>query len=174
MKHYRKKSTLSMQQAIFLLIVGLLVGTVFTFGNAYWHADVPREDCRRIETEFLEYKKIYVKRSFKVKEIAIDCSDGERYFIDGVSVNRELQYDVEMLSEGEWISLLIHPNSNTILEFAAKGRLILDFEDTAEKLGKEKIGFIILGAFFYFFASVGLYHIVAYKFSGKKKIKGKK
>ena len=169
MKHYRKKSRLSTQQAIFFLIVGLLLGTVFTFVNAYASADVPKEACRRIETEFSDYKKIYNKRSFHVKEIGIDCSDGERYFIDSVSIGQELLYEVEMLSEGEPITLLIHPNSNKILEFSTKNRSILEFEDTMEKLGKEKIAFIVLGSFFYFLAFVGLYHIVSPKFFRKKK-----
>ena len=169
MRRYKKKSILSMRQAICFLILGLMAGTVFTFGTVYSNADVPRESCARIETEFLDDKKIYSKRSSYLKEIAIDCADGERYFINGVSIDQALLYEVEMLSEGDAVTLLIHPKSHRILEFTAGDRLILNFEDTIAKFEKENVGFIILGIFSYCFAVVGLYHIVEQKFFRKNK-----
>ena len=162
-----KKMRLSMQQAIFFLIGGLLLGTVFTFGMAYWNEEIPRESCKRVETEFLDYHEN--RSRHRIREILIDCSNGERYSIDGVSINEALKNALENLSEGERIRLLIHPNSDTILEFSCGGGLILEFKDTIKKLGQEKNGFGILGGFMYFLALVGLYHIVAQTIFKKKK-----
>lgn len=174
MKHYRKKSSPSMQQAIFFLVVGLLLGTVFTFGMSHWNEEIPRESCKYIETEFLDYHERHpLGKPSHIKEIMINCSNGERYFIDGVSINKELRNAVGNLSEGERIRLLIHPNSDTILELSCNEGLVLEFKDTIKKLGQEKNGFGILGVVMYFFAFVGLYHIVAYQFSKKKKRKSK-
>lgn len=174
MKHYRKKSSPSMQQAIFFLVIGLLLGTVFTFGMSHWNEEIPRESCKYIETEFLDYHERHsLGKPSHIKEIMIDCSNGERYFIDGVSINKELRNAVKNLSEGERIRLLIHPNSDTILELSCNEGLVLEFKDTIKKLGQEKNGFGILGVVMYFFAFVGLYHIVAYQFSKKKKRKSK-
>ena len=170
MKHYRKKSSPSMQQAIFFLVVGLLLGTVFTFGMSHWNEEIPRESCKCIETEFLDYHERHpLGKPSHIKEIMIDCSNGERYFIDGVSINKELRNAVGNLSEGERIRLLIHPNSDTILEFSCNEGLVLEFKDTIKKLGQEKNGFGILGGFMYFLALVGLYHIAAQTIFKKKK-----
>ena len=170
MKRYKKKSSLSMQQAIFFLIAGLLMGTVFTFGMSHWNEEIPREACKYVETEFLDYHEDRPPRKpAHIREIIIDCSNGERYFIDGVSINKELRNAVGNLSEGERIRLLIHPNSDTILEFSCGDGLILEFKDTIKKLGQEKNGFGILGGFMYFLAVVGLYYIVTPKISKKKK-----
>ena len=96
----------------------------------------------------------------KIKEIAIDCSNGERYFIDGVSINDELRNQLSLLSAQENITLLIHPNSNTIVEFSSDNAVLLDFNDTIDKLDGEATGFIFLGLFMYFCALVGLYYTV--------------
>ena len=167
MKRYRKRSSPSMQQAIFFLIVGLLMGTVFTFGMSHWNENVPREACKYVETEFLDYHENRSRHS--TREIIIACSDGERYSIDSVSINEELKNAVKNLSEGEKITLLIHPNQDKILELSDGDGLILEFEDTITKLGKEKNAFGILGGFMYLLALVGLYHIAAQKIFKKKK-----
>ena len=165
-----KKMRLSMQQAIFFLVVGLLLGTVFTFGMSHWNEEIPRESCKYIETEFLDYHERHpLGKPSHIKEIMIDCSNGERYSIDGVSINGELKNALENLSEGERIRLLIHPNSDTILEFSCNEGLILEFKDTIKKLGQEKNGFGIWGGFMYLLALVGLYHIAAEKIFKKKK-----
>ena len=58
--------------AIFLLIAGLLLGCVFTFGMQYWNANVIREECTVIDTEFVSYKEIRKpKRPMEIKEIAV-------------------------------------------------------------------------------------------------------
>ena len=169
MKRYRKRSSPSMQQAIFFLIVGLLMGTVFTFGMSHWNENVPREACKYVETEFLDYHEDRpLRRPSHIREIMIDCSNGERYSIDSVSINEELKNAVENLSEGEKITLLIHPNQDKILELSDDDGLILEFEDTITKLGKEKNAFGILGGFMYLLALVGLYHIAAQKIFKKK------
>ena len=159
-----------MQQAIFFLIIGLLMGTVFTFGMSHWNEEIPRESCKYVETEFLDYHERHpLGKPSHIKEIMIDCSNGERYSIDGVSINEELKNAVKNLSEGEKITLLIHPNQEKILELSDGDGLILEFEDTITKLGKEKNAFGILGGFMYLLALVGLYHIAAQKIFKKKK-----
>ena len=170
MKRYRKRSSLSMQQAIFFLIAGLLMGTVFTFGMSHWNENVPREACKYVETEFLDYHEDHpLGKPSHIKEIMIDCSNGERYFIDGVSINEDLKNAVKNLSKGEKIRLLIHPNRDTILELSCNEGLVLEFKDTIKKLGQEKNGFGILGVVMYFFAFIGLYHIAAQTLFKKKK-----
>ena len=145
--------------AIFLLIAGLFLGSVFTFGMQYWNSEVTREDCTLIDTQFVSYKEIrQLKRPMEIKEIAVYCVNNERYFIDGVSINSDLRNSLSELSKHQKIYILIHPNSNTIVEFSTENGTILTFNETIHKLDREATGFLFLGLFMYFCSLVGLYY----------------
>ena len=58
--------------AVFLLIAGLFLGSVFTFGMQYWNSEVTREEYTLIDTQFVSYKEIrQPKRPMEIKEIAV-------------------------------------------------------------------------------------------------------
>ena len=154
-----KRDPMPLGLAIFLLIAGLFLGSVFTFGMQYWNSEVTREDCTLIDTQFVSYKEIrQPKRPMEIKEIAVDCVNNERYFIDGVSINSDLRNSLSELSKHQKIYILIHPNSNTIVEFSTENGTILTFNETIHKLGREATGFLFLGLFMYFCSLVGLYY----------------
>ena len=158
-----RKDPMPLALAIGLLIVGVLLGSVFTFGMQYWNEEVTRESCTIVETRFLAYDEMrQPKRPIEIKEIAIDCADGERYFIDGASINTDLRNKLSLLCVQEIITLLIHPNSNTIVEFTSESGILLIFDETINKLGMEAKEFTFLGIFMYFCAAVGLYYIATY------------
>ena len=154
-----KKDLMPLWFAIGLLIAGLFIGSIFTFGMQHWNAKVSREECTRVETAFVSYDMIYGRRT-SIKEIEIYCSDNERYTIDGVSVNTALREKLVTLSGKEKLTLLIHPNSNTILELSTEHGTLLHFDETVEKLSGEATAFLFLGLFMYFAAGLSLYHIV--------------
>lgn len=156
-----RKDPMPLGIAIGLFVVGIFLGTVFSFGMQYWNKEVTRESCKVIQTEFLSYSEIpQPKRPMEIMEIAIDCANGERYFIDGVSINTKLRNEMNALSKNEEISLLIHPNANTIVEFSTNNGNILKFDETINKLSGEATGFLFLGVFMYFSSLVGLYYMV--------------
>lgn len=161
-KRWRKKQKPApIGQCVFVILIGLILGAVFTFGEQYWSAEVSRNDCNYVETRFLSYEELHKNRySSRPRGFAIDCADGERYFIDRVSVNTELKNALSVLSEQEEISLLLHPNSDTILEFSCEHGNLLIFEDTLSKLRQDAQGFFYLGLFMYFCALVGLVELI--------------
>ena len=156
-----KRDPMPLGMAIPLLLVGLILGSVFTFGMYYWNAEVTRAECTEVHTGFIAYTEIRsYKHPARTKEILITCENNARYDIDGTSITSPLLDKLSMLNEREQVTLLIHPNSNTILEFSTKRETIMTFEDTIEKLSKEKTGFLFLGLFMYFCAGLSLYYIV--------------
>lgn len=156
-----KRRPLSFGAAIGLFIIGVLLGTVATFGMQFWNKPIEREACKSFETQFVAYDEGRPKYlPSKKKEIRIDCSNGGRYFIDIVSINTELLNALSELKVHENISLLIHPNSNTIVELANETAILLRFDETIEKLEQEATGFLFFGIFMYFCALVGLYQII--------------
>ena len=111
--------------AIFIFIIGICLGNVFTFGASHWNAEVEKDECCVIETEFISYDVQYESKE-RIREIIIKCSNNERYYIDGTCASESVQNYLQALSEGEDITLLIHPNSNTILEFSSNKYTILN------------------------------------------------
>ena len=68
--------------AIVMLLIGILLGSVFTFGMQYWNAKTTREACTVVETQFLSYDEIWhAKPTISIVEIAVDCADGNRYLL---------------------------------------------------------------------------------------------
>ncbi len=145
------------------------MGTVCIFGMQYWNEEVTKENCTYMETQFLGYH--IIKNRSGIREIAVDCSDGERYFIDGVSVNAKLKEDLSEMDENDNVEMLIHPNGATIVELLNNDIVLLSFEDSIDKLNKEVSGFLYIGIFMYFCSSIGLVNIVI---NMVKKIKSKK
>ena len=165
-----KRDPMPLGIAIPLSLVGLLLGSIFTFGMSYWNANVSREECHKIHTEYITYTGIrYSKRPTALKEILIDCENNARYYIDGISITSSLLDKLALLDQHEQITLLVHPHSNVILEFSTETDMLLTFEDTLVRLGSEKIGFLFLGAFMYLCAALSIYHILLH-FVRRKKI----
>ncbi len=165
-----KRDPMPLSLAILLLTFGLFLGSVFTFGMQYWNSEVTQEECTQIDTQFVSYEEIRQrKRPMEIKEIAIDCVNDERYFIDGASINTALRNALSKLSGHQKIRLLIHPNSNTIVEFSTETGNILAFHDTIQKLDKEATGFLFLGLFMYLCSLVGLYYTVFHIIKKRKR-----
>ncbi|MBQ8738721.1 MAG: hypothetical protein IJZ04_10495 [Clostridia bacterium] len=166
----RKSDPMPFKLAVFMLAIGILLGSIFTFGMQCWNKNIPREECRVVKTQFLSYDEIWhTKPTVSLVEIAIDCTDGNRYFIDGVSINEELRDQLSSLPKNDDITLLIHPNSNTIVEFSNGQTVLLNFDETIGKLEGESTGFLFLGLFMYFCALVGLYYTVYHIIQRKTK-----
>lgn len=165
-----RKDPMPLGMAIAILIVGIFLGSIFSFGMQYWNEEVTREECSKIETQFLGYENIrQPKRPATIKEIAIDCANGERYFIDGVSINSELRERMATIAYNETVTLFIHPNSNTVVELSTNSGTILPFSETIGKLCGEATGFLFLGLFMYFCSLVGLYYVVWHGIEKRKR-----
>ncbi len=156
-----KKVPISFGAAIFILIAGLLLGSVFTFGKQYWNAEVDRDECALVETQFVSYRVLKPLRSpGRGRGIDVICVNEERYHIDVSSDNADVRKALSELSEHQKIILLIHPNSDTIMEFTTEDGTIMSFDETVCQVGFDGTGFLVLGMFSYFCSLVGLYYTV--------------
>lgn len=165
-----KLRPMPLSMAIFLLIAGIIMGSIFIFGVQHWNAEISREECSTVQTKFVSYEVLHQRRKpHKIHEYAVDCANNERYFIDGECINKDLENALNRLVEDAHITLLIHPNQNTIVEFTTPYSTILAFDDTMEKLGTERTGFLILGIFLYVCALLGLYFILYHVIRAQKR-----
>lgn len=157
----RTKNTLTKGQAVFLLVVGLLLGTVFVFGMQYWNSSVKQEDAIHTEAIFLSHKERFRNGHSK----GIDCffSDYEQLYIDGSCVTSELKEALDLLSPNTKTTLIIHPNADTVLEMSANGNTLLEFQEVQRKLSAEKNEFLILGLFCYTLSLYAFFHLILHR-----------
>lgn len=151
----KKGPPMSMGEAWFLLIVGLLMGTIFTFGMQFWNAPIAEQDAVTDIAIFASYD-IRHGRSGSTKEIVVRFEDRDQLYIDGVCVTDALINQLKAIQQGDEVMLTIHPNSNTILELQYGNKLLLEFDQTTKKLTNEATGFTGLGILCYLAAIAGL------------------
>ena len=138
----------------FLLIAGFIMGTVFTFGMQFWNAPVTKEESIHATAIYESYAT--QREQGRVKEIIVRFKDHEQLYIDGACINDRLLNSIDSLVPGTELSMIIHPNSNTILELHADNQVLLEFQNTSEKLTGEATGFMGLGLFCYVLSACGL------------------
>lgn len=149
---------MSKRTAVFLLIAGLLLGTVFTFGMRYWNAPVAREDAQHVTATFSSSKERL--KHGRVQEIILCFDDHKELRIDGTCVSKALLEAIKLLEPGSVLEMAVHPNSNTILELQCAAAKYLDFEDAMKHLGRESAGFTVLGIFCYLSSIVGFARLI--------------
>lgn len=158
--------TLPLSQTIFLLLIGFVLGPLFTIANSWAINIVSEDECIPVETQFSGYRAIY--RQFGVKGFDIDCSDGNTYEIDFYDTTEEIKNKIPLLQEGDELSLLIHPKENRILELTIGEDTLITFEGAQKTLKADRyftIGVIIL---FCFCAFTGLLDIIQHIIKWKK------
>ena len=150
--------------AAVLLILGSILGTVFTFGMQYWGADIQREDAIETSGDFESYRIIYgygrLRGSNQINEITINLVGCEPVSIDGACVTEGLIDRLDAIEEGTKLQLLVHPNSGTVWELKDGEETILDFEYSKQHIKLENTIFAYLGGFMYFCALAGLISLV--------------
>ncbi len=155
----RKKSEpLGLVKAILCFILGLTVGSVFIFGMQFWNEKVDKNACTKVTTQMNDYKLHY--RKGHLREITIYCSNSKKYYIDSVSITDEITDELSKISKNDDLYLLIHPNSNTVVEFNVNNEQLLNFDKTIALLDKEATGFVFIGIFMYLGAFISLYYII--------------
>ena len=155
MKKYKMNDPMPTGVAVFLIVAGLILGSVFVFGMQYWNADIEREDAVLVSAEFESYRFDRSGRGGNISEIRINLKGHPSFSIDGVCASTDVILEVKKLPKGAVLNMLVHPNSDTIWELKQGAKTILSFEEAREKLEKETIGFAFLGGFMYFCAAYG-------------------
>ena len=157
--YVKKALKMTRVEAWFLLIAGLLVGTIFTFGMQYWNAPIAERDAITDAAIFASYD-IRHGRSGSTKEVIVRFEDRDQLYIDGVCASSALINQLKMLQKGDEVMLTIHPNSNTILELELGNLTLLEFDQTTKKLTNEATGFGVLGMLCYSAALTALVQLM--------------
>lgn len=156
--------------AIFAVVLGLIMGTVFVFGQQYWEASVERQDCEIVYTQFASYAVEGNYRGNHIRTILVDCEDGQRYFISGPLARGGVVEEMEKLHPGEEITLLLHPHGDrTVVELSGESGTLLSFDMSMKELAADRTGFLFLGLVLYGIALGELGWLIRSDVRGRKR-----
>lgn len=158
----RRSEPVSKPETIAMLVICLLLGTVFIFGELYWHASVQRQELRYVDAVYERYKYSNYHNT-RHQSLTVYFEDGEVYDIAAECVSDELIRQLDALAPGTILHLGVHPNSNTIMEITDRGRTVMPFAQAAKRLKFRAWGFILLGLFLYAAAGYSLFLLIKRK-----------
>lgn len=161
MKYRYKKNheKIPKKVAWLLLIGGIIIGTVFSFGMHYWESPVTREEAVYVEAVFSSYEKVY-GRNRSLNEIEVSFQDHDSLYIDGSCCSQTVLDKMDELKQGSVLCMYVHPNSSTLLEVQDGNNSILMFSDAIENLSSEVSAFLYLGIFMYLSAVYSLIKLI--------------
>ena len=148
------KKSISKGSAVFLIVAGILLATVFTVGMCYWTKPIEKADAIRVDATFTSYQKHY--RRHNLNSLTLYFSDYEPLSINNVCFTSDVLNHIENMAPGTVLELYVHPNSNTVLEMVCGGKVILDFNQAERRLTTKRVSFLILGIFMYAEAVFGV------------------
>lgn len=137
-------------QAWIGIILGIILGTVFTFGEYYWKAPIEKSEAVRTEAVFYSYREIK-----KGGEIIVRFKDHEQLSIARECNNSDVKDKLSAVRSGEKLTVRYHPKSKLILELENGGTEILQFDDSMKRINRGTQSFAVLGVFMYFVAIYG-------------------
>lgn len=150
----KRKKSISKGSAVFLIVAGILLGTVFTVGMYYWTKPIEKTDAVHVNATFASYQKHY--RRHNLSSLTLCFSDHEPLSIDNACFTSDVLNHIENMAPGTVLELYVHPNSDTILEMVCGGKVILDFNQAERRLTTKRVSFLILGIFMYMSAAFGV------------------
>ena len=158
----RLKKLPSLGQAIFLLVAGLLMGTVFTVLMHHTQRPVTMEEARPVSAVMEDVRGSYTRRyrlGTRLQQILIRFEDYEQLSIDS-AIATEALLDQLSVIPGTTFDMLVHPNSSTILALSIDGEEIINFDDAMAKLRGETTAFFWMGVCLYAAAAFGAYVVI--------------
>lgn len=158
----RLKKLPSLGQAIFFLVAGLILGTVFTVLMDYTQGPVPMEEARPVSAVMEDVRGSYGRRNRRnsLRKILIRFEDHEQLGIDHPVADKAMLNRLLSVAPGTTFDMLVHPNSTTILELRIDGEEIVNFDDAVAKLSGENKAFFWMGICLYAAAAFGAYVVI--------------
>ena len=153
------RTPIQKKAAWYVIIGGIIIGTVFCFGMPYWQGNVDMYETNAVRDYFDEYTINYSTKG-NIKNVRVRLTNQESYKIDSSCINGSLLENLQKIKHGSQIDIFLHPRSNYVMQLSTKDNELLSFETSRKQMGEEAIGFVYLGAFMYIMAVICAIKIV--------------
>ena len=149
-------SAISIKGSLILAIVGLVLGTVFSFGMWYWDEMVDRDEAVSSTAKFEEYEVHSELKNGSTKWIEVRFSDRDPIEIYTTFVSDEFEEAFKDLYIGEEVHIIQHPETGEVLDMRTDEVVLLDFDEVKTDSLIENAGFTVLAIFAYASGGVGI------------------
>ena len=150
-------------QAWICIIIGLIVGTAFTFGMRYRNPPITKEAATYTEAVFSSYEE--ARRNGSIDELIIHFKNHDDLTVDGTCCSQKVIDGIRSLKSGSTLKIYYHPKSGNIMEIICGGKVIVSFETASLKLAFDRWAFTVLGVFMYLCAAFGVIMLIREKHS---------
>ena len=146
------RTPIQKKAAWYVIIGGIIIGTVFCFGMPYWQANVDMYETNAVRGYFDGYDVNYTNKN--IKNIRVRLTNQESYKIDSSCTNESLLENLQKIKPGTQIDILLHPRSNYVMQLSTSDIELMSFETSRKQMVEEAKGFVGLGAFMYVMAAI--------------------
>lgn len=134
--------------ALILLICAILfMATVFVLQPAN-NRIVSESEAISVVATYSDWKPIYGRR-YDIRGIDLEFDDYEELTVDGSCSNSDLIKKVESVPSGTKMHLLVHPQSDNVLQIDVNGDMLLEFSDAQNRIWRESVAFAAMGLVMY-------------------------
>ena len=122
---------------IFFIVVGILLGTVFTLDAWYFNKPINKDEAVSTSGIFQYY--LSHTRKGSLSYVSIHFTDREALDIDRECFDVDVETRLENLEKGDKVEMLLHPISHTIWEMKSGDVTIVSFDESKEGMLLESI-----------------------------------
>lgn len=157
---YHKGFDLFDSPKIIMVLAALvcLMGVFFIFERLFYR-EVEKTECIKYSGAYEEY--------YDDGDVEMVFSTGDTYWVEGECARGKFYERLDKIEKGQVLQLILHPDSESILEMRAGGVELVNFYESQEYMRKDANGFAIFGVIL-IVASIGLF---LYGFSNYKREK---
>ena len=146
------RTPIQKKAAWYVIIGGIIIGTVFCFGMPYWQGNVDINETIAVHGYFDGYDVNYTNKN--IKNIRVRLTNQESYKIDSSCANESLLENLQKIKPGTQIDIFLHPRSNYVMQLSTSDIELMSFETSRKQMVEEAKGFVRLGAFMYVMAAI--------------------
>lgn len=140
---------------IFLIVLGVVIGSVMIVGTWYWGELIDRDEAIAISANYETYELEYGRHG-SVSGVELIFTDREPLYINSECYRVSVQDSLDDLDKGDRLDMLRHPNSDDVWEIKHGEDVILSFDESVERVRAGNIGFTLIGIFGYLVAALGI------------------
>lgn len=128
-------------------IVVIIIGIMMIFVSLYTHHSVEFYEAKHIKAKYLSFEKRWQwsRGGLTARYILMYFDDLPFQEIESTLLDEHLEDVIRKLEPGTEVTMIIHPNTNAILDLKVKGKTILNFYDSQKQREKDMIGSTLLG-----------------------------
>ena len=163
-----KKSTHQMNRQVAVVFAVLCLIMTIVFSSTFFaNKPIDKTAAEEKVAVYNHYEEEYgwqTRRAYNsLNYIVLFFENGEKYYIHGECVNKELGEALEALEKGTELHMLINPDNDYIIELKTDKSELLNFDYAQKKLRQEGVGFLCLAIFLLVLCGFFVYEAITTK-----------